>query len=292
MYVDGIELRDIEISKGSLREVVCLPAVKTIETNDWWEYDGIEPNLSAPVLAGRDVRLNLTGIGRYHNVGNLIERLSDGAYHTFSIGGRNFNYRLVSVNDFKPGSFTSFSLTLRDDSPEMRKAIQYVTPSADDKSEYFGDMDGIDLRKYGIAILNGTMDSIKKPAAVKGNLTQDSGVFDGQVYDWHTVKFKSKDIVLKCLMRADSYDDFWQQRDNLLYDLMLPGEHVLYVKGTEEELPFYYKSCSSVEFLEDPIWWMFDLTLCVIRQRPSAEVFALCDKERLLVTNDDKIIEV
>lgn len=290
MYVDGLHIKDIEISKSSMAGVACLPPIKSIYTNDWWEYDGIEPNLSAPMLSGRDVKLNLVGVGRYHNVGALMELLYDWAYHTFYIGGRNFNYRLMSMTDFKPDSFTSFSLTLRDDAPDIRQNIRYVTPCADDKSGYFGDIDGIDLRKYGIAILNGTMQSIKKAPATKENLKQEYNNFDGGYYDGRTVKFKSKDIVLKCVMRAKNYDDFWQQRDNLLYDLIRPGEHVLYVNGTEEELPFYYKSCSSAEFLEDPIWWVFDLTLCVTRHRPVSEVYAIGDEERLLITNDDKMI--
>ena len=290
MYVDGIDMKDIEIRKDSMAEVVCFPPVKPVDTNDWWEYDGIEPNLSAPVLSGRDVKLNLAGVGRYHNIGNLMERLSDGAYHTFYIAGRKFNYRLVSMNDLKPDSFSSFALTLRDELPDMRQTIEYVTPCADDKSAYFGDIDGVDLRKYGIAILNGTVQSIMNSPETKNNLAQDYGFFDGQYYDGRTVKFKSKDVVLKCVMRAKNYEDFWQQRDNLLYDLIRPGEHVLYVNRTEEELPFYYKSCSSAEFFEDPIWWMFDLTLCVTRQRPVTEDYVIGNGERLLITNDDKMI--
>lgn len=293
MYVDGIEIKDIILCGDSLKDVVGFAPMKSVEANDWWEYDGIEPDLSAPVLSGRDVKLNLAGVGAYHNVGGLIELLYDGAYHTFFIAGRNFNYRLASMSGFERTGFSSFTLTLKDDFPWVNGGLSYVTPDANDNSGYFGDIDGVDLRKYGVAILDGTLAGIKSVPDVKANLARDYGIIHGVVYDnYDYVRFGSKDIVLKCVMRARNYEDFWQQRDNLLHDLIGPGEHILYVNGTEEELPFYYKSCSSVEFLEDPVWWIFDLTLCVTKQRPVAEVYAIGDGERLLMTNDNKMIMI
>ena len=88
-------------------------------------------------------------------------------------------------------------------------------------------------------------------------------VIDGLIYDEEgLVVFNAKDVQLECLMKAGSISEFWRNYDALLYDLIQPGERILFVDATGVEYPCHYKSCSTMEFFRDSgVWWRFILTL-------------------------------
>ena len=63
-------------------------------------------------------------------------------------------------------------------------------------------------------------------------------------------------------MRADTLEELWCNYDALLYDLILPNTHNLWVRELNKEFPFYYKSCQVTEFYPtDKIWLQFTLTV-------------------------------
>ena len=81
------------------------------------------------------------------------------------------------------------------------------------------ELDDVDLSAYGVILLKGSNQEILKSPAVKKNLLQNFKYQDGAIYDGQFVKFQTKDVNLKCLMRAPDFDTFWRNRDALLYDL-------------------------------------------------------------------------
>lgn len=137
------------------------------------------------------------------------------------------------------------------------------------------ELDGVDLSAYGVLILKGTNTEILKTPAVKKNLLQNFKRQDGAIYDGEYVKFQTKDVNLKCLMRAPDFKTFWRNRDALLHDLTKlstktddegyeysDAERIFYCDEWSESYPCYYKSCKTDDF--NPlggIWWEFTLTL-------------------------------
>ena len=124
-----------------------------------------------------------------------------------------------------------------------------------------------------------------KPAAVKQNLLRNIKTLSGAIYDGKAVTFKSKDVKLKCLMRAETLDGLWRNYDALLYDLTQPEERLLTVRELEQDFPCYYKSCQVSDFYPDGrIWLAFTLTLTFTGS------FRLDDTDFVLATEDGVIV--
>ena len=81
------------------------------------------------------------------------------------------------------------------------------------------ELDGVDLSAYGVLILKGSNAEILKTPAVKKNLLQNFKFQDGAVYDGEYVKFQTKDVSIKCLMRAPDFATLWRNLDALLHDI-------------------------------------------------------------------------
>ncbi|MCC8036700.1 MAG: hypothetical protein LIP02_00965 [Bacteroidales bacterium] len=60
LYVDGYDVYKqfgMYVVSGGWNELVAYPPLKTVNYNDWQEEDGIEADLSAPVLNTREVSI-------------------------------------------------------------------------------------------------------------------------------------------------------------------------------------------------------------------------------------------
>lgn len=265
LYIDGIDVYaeyGVSVSDVAYDDLVCLPELKPIAFNDWHEKDGIDPDLSAPVLSAKSITIPFHVIGEYSNYKGFIDALSDGSYHSFNFAaiGLTKSLRLVSCGDIKSIlDLSSFSLTFSDDDP--MKDYVYVAPKS--FIALYGDflLDGVDFAYYGIRVLQGTLDSIKQSPDVKENLKQDISVKAGFRYDGMNVTYKSRTAQIKCLMRASNAKEFWNNRNALLYDLTKPGERVLTVTELGKDIPCFYKGCSVGCFFPDNGKYWFEFTL-------------------------------
>ena len=270
---DAYSVYGIYILEGGYNELVAMPPLKSIETNDWQEEDGIEADLSAPVLNSREVTIRFAVREAYRGYLIFIETLSDGAYHVFDCPyiGRTYRLRLVSVGSFTSiGDFGVVNLKFADDFP--LEGYTYSPPVSRLATGEFLSIGGVPLSDYGLRTLQGTFSEITKVADVKPNLYRNIGTRSGAIYDGKRVTCKSKDVKLKCLMRAESLAELWRNYDALLYDLTRPGERVLAVDELQQEFRFYYKSCQVTAFYpEDKIWLQFTLTVTFTRN-PRIEI--------------------
>lgn len=265
LYIDGVDVYSaygVSVSDVAYDDLVCLPELKPIPFNDWHEKNGIEPDLSFPVIAAHDVTIPFHIVGEYGNYTAFIAAISDGSYHSFNFASIGLTKELRLVHCGQPKSvqdLSSFSLTFSDDDP--MKDYVYSAPSS--KWEQLGDylLDGVDLANYGIRVLRGSMDSIKQQPDVKENLKRNISVSPGVIYDGEKVTYKSKTAQIRCLMRAADADEFWRNRNALLYDLTKPGERVLTVTELDKEIPCFYKGCSVQCFFPDNGKYWFEFTL-------------------------------
>lgn len=253
---------------GGWNELIAFPPLKTVTSNDWQEEDGIEADLSAPRLNTRECTVKFAYCKGADSVAGLISVLSKGAYHEFCIKslGRDCSLRMTQVTAMTAdgGDFGSVSIKFADDFP--LDGYKYEKPDSDipTAEDYF--LDGVPLTDYGVRVLQGGLAELLKPPAVKQNLLRNLPHLDGAQYDGGRVTFKSKDIKLPCLMRADSMATLWRNRDALLYDLVRPGERILAVDALGLEFPCHYKQCAVSEFFPDGRPWLrFSMTLTLTR---------------------------
>ena len=266
LYIDGNDAYKqygVYVVDGGWNELVAMPPLKAVEQNDWQEEDGVEADLSDPVLNTREVQVKFAIAGLYSRFPAMVAMLSDGAYHDFDCAyiGRKFRLRLVSEGS-RTSSPTLELATLKfaDDFP--LDGYTYTSPSSRVMSAYDYLIDGNPFTRYGVRVLQGSLAEVKKKAAVKPNLLRNIKTTKGALYDQQRVTYKSKDVKLTCLLRADSLDELWRNYDALLYDLIRPYEHVFLSATNEEAFYCFYKSCSVSEFFPDgKIWLKFSLTL-------------------------------
>lgn len=290
LYIDGKDLYTcygVCVALGGWNELIAMPPLKAVSYNDWQEEDGIEPDLSAPVLNSQEATISFIIKDAYSRFFALLNTLSDGSYHIFdciSIG-RTYRLRLVSCGSLTVyREFAQVQMKFADDFPlsDYTYRLPESTLSSDDRWT----LDGRAFSDYGLRILQGSLSEVAKSADVKTNLLRNITTQQGAVYDPETVTYKSKDVKLYCLMTAPTCKALWRNYDALLYDLVRPDERLLGVSALEKDFPCYYKSCQVSEFFpdEDRAWLRFTLTLTFTRD------FRITDDDMVLATEDDIIV--
>lgn len=297
LYIDGKDAYTeygVYVVQGGWNELIAYPPLKPVATNDWQEEDGIEADLSSPVLDSRDIALRVAFSGIYSSFDQFIALLSDGAYHTFECTyiRRRYRLRLVSLPNFEEAELLGMAtLKLADDFP-MRN-YSYIAPMSNTYTVNDYSFDGYPFTRYGVRILRGTHNEVMKTPDVKQNLLRNIETNAGVLYDGKTVTYKSKDVKLQCLLRADTLNELWRNYDALLYDLTRPDERMLEADGNE--FPFYYRSCQITEFYPNgKIWLQFSITITVTGNlRLLSNFIALHSEDDMAIqTENEYLIEI
>lgn len=260
LLLDGSNItarHDIAVRLGSYGDLLAYPPLSEPYSNEWHDIEGYEYDLSAPTLAPRTVSLTL--INRGGTFGIMPILLGSKAVHTYTFPDLRRTYRLryVGVSDCQVlyPDFSTATLTLSEDAPETpvrEKEKAEGTP--------------IDLYRFGVKTLLGTLSDVARPLPAKENLiTPLTASGDGaQKYDDFRLYRKPMDVVIPCLMMAQSVEDFNTRHDALLSHLLAPGIRPLSIEGAGTFRAFY-RSCSTVSFhhIPTPVWWRFDLTFTI-----------------------------
>ena len=279
LYIDGVDVYEAfgAFIVGSPKEVVCFHPMKAVKSNDWGEDDGVEPDLDEQSyrVDVRNINLTFGFRGERKDIPGFLGMLADSAYHTFrfytfakSAYAPVFSLRLVSssgIDDLCDGRPGSLKLRFSCDAYEVPSLEGEITGMRiPDSDEYR--IKGVRLSDFNVTALKGTLNAIRKPSDVKQRLTYRSATADGLVYDEQgAMMFKSRDVKMNCLLRADSADDFWLFHRDLFALLRRANGHTLYVEANDMEYDAYYKSCSVSNFGFDGrrVWMAFTLTFAL-----------------------------
>lgn len=290
LFVDGKDVYKqfgIYVPDGGWTSLIAFPPLKNYEQNDWQEEDGIEVDLSEPVLNTREVSLTFAISGVFSRYNNFIEMLSDGSYHIFNCAviGRKYKLRLVSQSNREYAvTLGCETLKFADDFPFAD--YTYKAPSSGMTANDAYLIDGVQTTNYGLRVLQGSFAEVLKTAAVKQNMLRNLKTKSGAIYDGENVFYKAKDVKLMCLMRADTLTELWCNYDALLHDLIQPEERTLTVRELEQDFPFCYKSCQVSEFYPDGrIWLKMTLTVTFTRD------FRINEDGTILVCEDGTPVE-
>lgn len=274
--VDLYSTYGIYIADGGYESLVSYPPLKPVPFNDWPEENGIEVDLSTPVLDTKTVTLPFVSED-FYKLRNFYNVLKQGGYPSFDfleIGYQNVLLRLTGQQNLLITEGTTqwqFSLTFSDDFP--LRSYNYQNPNADiTPGEYDYKLDGNYFSQYGIRILRGSNAEVLKMPAIKQRLirkySDQPGILNGTPSQWtldtYNPRSQSKEVTLNCLMTTDTLALFWRNYKSFLYDLKRPGPRYL---NTAYVLPFiqqcFYKRSTVNQFLFDggSVWCQFSLTL-------------------------------
>lgn len=294
LLIDGIDAYTAYgavVVKDGHNGLLRWPSLKDVETNDWHEYDGIEADLSHPVLAGRrfDVDFYIFGkTQRQARTEGIVAALRDGSYHEFNFAvlGRTVTLRAVSFGEPELCSDgLKITITFADDFPLY--GYTYLAPSSTvaEKDDYL--VDGVPFTDYGVRVIEGSLKSAMNMPDVKENLTRDISILPGVIYDDPaveneegeeetvdaTVRLSYRDLVLRCYMIAPALSTFWRNYDALLYDLIRPNARVLHSSDAGKWLSCHYKD-SDVEKVAlegGKIGLIFNITFVVLAELDEPE---------------------
>ena len=280
------------IAENGYDGIIGYPPLKKVNANDWEDEDGIDVDLSSPALDTRNFPIQFVSHGKART-GTFFELISDKAYHSFYFSAldKTFKLRLVSQSNLDTLlGLETFTLQFANDFP-VPEEYTYVGPQSNTVYTTGYKLDGIDLASYGVRILKGTIDEVLKSPAVKQKLITNLQRQNGAKYSGDTVNYKTKDVKISCLMRADSLSEFWRNYNALIFDLAKPNERTLYVEKLDMEYPCYYKSSSVVEFYPtDKIWFKFSLVVVFTSFR--VELYEILSSEigERIMTEDDNFV--
>lgn len=292
LFIDGLDVYEIFglfVQSNSYVNLLPFAHLKSIDFNDWWEEDGIEPDLSNPTLDIREFNMSFA-THKKTLTDDFITLISDKAYHEFEFKeiGKTYKLRMLEQSGlFLIDGLETFSLKFADDFPFPENYV-YVAPIANIVHRTGYELDGIDLANYGIAVLQGTKAEILKMPVVKKNLLSNYNGMHGVTYDGEFVKFQQKDVQIHCLIKANTIPEFWRNYNALLYNLTRPNERILYYEGTGLEYPCFYKACKGIETLIDGrMWYKFSITLVFISFRTEKGEYLLAMEDGDFVCTED-----
>lgn len=308
--IDGISALGeygVFVEQGGYASLVSEPSFKSIEIVDWLDEDGIDADLSSPVLEEKRVSVSFC-FKSASLLGAFYTKLADNDSHTFEFPDidRSFEMRLLSTGNLDHlVRMGKISLSFVIDEPAIAETSPYAIGLTRVTQRGFT-LDNIDLSRFGCWVLDGTIQNYRKAPAVKENLVVSSRYAAGQTYfsQCHQsagskvsdVYFKSKDLTLNLLINARDIEEFWKCWDSLFYTITQSGLHTIKLGRLTNSQPCFYKSCSVRRFevcQSGTIWCEFSLVLTLTSFRHEViEALLAAENNAWVETEDGALIVI
>ena len=293
LFIDGLDAMveyGVFVERNGYRQLIQQPVFKKIDQTEWPEFDGVEADVSAPMLDARQFQVQFC-IKNVRWAEDLFIALSDGVYHEFDFReiGKVMDLRLVSN-----GAFSSYirlgkmTLTFADDFPSGLKGEPYELGESEVVQRGYT-IDDIDFSQFGMYVLKGTDDSIRKAPNVRENLKITAKNMSGASYDSNgDVHWRAKDVTLKLFVRAADLEEFWERYGALYQVLMTPGLHTFNFIPIDVDYHCFYKSNSVSRFeilTSGKVWCEFSVVLTMTDWHPVSSWLLLeTEGEELVIT--------
>ena len=304
LIIDGTDAyTNYGVVLNNYAQLIQWPQYKAVETNNWHEEDGLQADLSNPVLAGRTFSLSFSVRHLENNMmaQSLLAMLAEQVYHTlyFPQLNKTFeNVRYVSNSNFATNEkWDTLTLAFAQDiveKPDTAIPEDYTAP------QLGYTIDDCDFGLFGCTVTKGTRASMWKYANAKENQKQESKYVGGITYDSADgIHLSSRDITVNLHMHS-SLALFWSNW-NALWSLVFKVDStkgtsaaVRVVEGDGMEFQCYYKSNAVSRFLlldDGEVWCDFTITFSVLAYNRGADWFYLATQASEQVTTEDQDVE-
>lgn len=243
---------------SNYKDLLCFPPLKKLPSNDWEEYYGKEYDTDSPQLDTQQITISFFSEANKYEP--FITFLTAQTYNTFHFEELNktFQLRFVSVKKVKKEyTYISYDVTFASDFP--LQGYTYTAPNATLPISGFT-IDGIDISKYGIYLLEENQNTLLKDYEVKEHLTINSTAISGVQYAEHPNIFKERTLELHCYI-SQPVGTFWQLYEALLYNLTKQGERVIKYSTFQHQNAIYQKAnVKDVFLVSDTLKVSFTIT--------------------------------
>lgn len=298
--IDGVDIwtdYGVYVANKGRFGLLQYPPLKQVYTQEWAEEDGLDCDLSNPVLDSKEFDIKLAiddrppaGADRAPMCfDDFEEDFLDGKYHDWYFADLQRFYRLryvsqSSIKFIKNGwtdgggndriKYTGmlFTVKMADDFPLFQYAYQApnITEAFWKRFENIDAVSKIDrmfLYQYGALAIDGSLLEIFKSADMKTTLIRDLKEVSGRQMLSQFGKHKGRQAKVNLLMQAPNLQDLLRSYNALLYNIASPGEHTLTLKLDTQPIMHYvyYKNAQVKNFCADGIpSIIFSITFQVI----------------------------
>ncbi len=227
------------ILKGGDYDFLTLPERTEPPQNNWFEYDGLDVDLSEVFFKARTLsvsfHLSATDSFEYEfNVNSFYKLISQGYIDLYSREfARTFRLRYLSCSDFKHrgGLYRagrkqgSFNISFSMDNPlQLFTRPEILEPVTTKQYSASGILiNDIDLARFGIVVQE-CYSSIFTMPTVKAPLTRSFARRSGLLaYPSNKPTFEAKEIIVKCTMAAATREEFYYNYEALFNNLRKEG---------------------------------------------------------------------
>lgn len=293
LFIDGLDAYleyGVFVAQYGYKQLIQYPSFKSIEATSWPEEDGSEYDLTEPQLDTRTLQIEFN-ILNIDFAEDLFEKLVSESYHDFYFPELKKTYRLRLTTNGNLSHLIrlgKISLSFADDFPAIPKADYYPEGITEVTQRDF-ELDEVDFSRFGIWVLQGTEDNIRKASNIKENLKISVKNENGVDYDGKRAYYSSKDVTLNLFIKAKNIDEFWRRYDSLFALLLQPENRVLFYDDLIEEYECFYKSNTVNKFdiiNHGKIWCEFSVTLTFITDKHEGGM-VLATENDICITIED-----
>jgi len=250
-YIDGIDIDRFGafIMRGGDFDFLSFPERKPPYSNDWYEENGVEYDLSEVYFKEKKVTVKFhfsapTGVLMVSALASFRSLIASPGEHSIYMRDfdRMFNLRYVSCSSYRHrGGLAKvgdkkgdLSVVFSMDNPLQFFAENIVNPIGNFNNETHIKISGVDLARYGI-IVNECYNTTLAYPAVKTPLTRSFANAHGiEVAKAKELVYKEKKVVISCTMRADTKEQLYTNYIALFNALRVPGLLTLTTFSSEE----------------------------------------------------------
>lgn len=266
---------DVTVCEGTIASFLSFPSFKTLKSNNWYEYDGIEVDLSDPKFKSRTATLNISC--RLESFEMLMSTIMSTLYHTIVFNGIGVEFndcRYINTSRYNVLSgLVNASLQIAIDEPvfenfeplEIRQSLS---------TDWMLDVNS--FSDYKVNVLDGAFGNVTIPSKIKGSMSSDVSTIDGVIYDRSALLTKeSRTVSLTCLIRGAVCETAVKRLLTFMYAVTRPSYRILAKSYYGYSKQVYYDSMSIIEFMPSlpayidsparvdtvPAWIKFNLKL-------------------------------
>lgn len=245
VIINGTDIHDfgVFILRGGDFDFLPFPERKEPKQNNWYEYDGLDVDLSEVYFKERSVEVHFYLSAKspleYEFYLNEFYRLIATGYIDLYTREfvRTFRLRYLTVREYnhtgglyKPGDKRGrFKVSFSMDNPLQLFTNPAIRIPASSKNYPLSgvSLNGYDLAKFGI-VVNECYSSMFAQAAIKAPLTRSFSKQTGlQAYPANNPTFEAKEIIVNCTMAANSCEEFYHNYEALFNHVSQTGELII-----------------------------------------------------------------